>query len=69
VKRGLGPRTKRFVHELKDFVQAQDGRGAALAKFLKVPPSAVYNWWGGNRFPTLEQALGAIEWMRKEREP
>lgn len=69
MKRGLGPRTKRFLRELKAFVQAVDGRGAALAKFLGVPPSAVYNWWGGKRFPTLEQALGAIEWMRKEREP
>jgi transcriptional regulator with XRE-family HTH domain len=67
MKRGIGQRSRKFIRELKDFVQAQDGRGAALAKYLKVRPVTVYNWWSGKRFPTLEHALGAMEWMKQER--
>ena len=68
MKRGIGPRSRKFMRELKTFVQSKDGRGVELAKFLGIKPVVVYNWWGGKRFPTLEQALGAIEWLQKERD-
>jgi hypothetical protein len=67
MKRDIGPRTKRFVRDLKKFCQAEQGRGFALAAYLGIPSNKVYSWWSGERFPTTEQLLGAQEWLETER--
>jgi hypothetical protein len=75
VRRDIGPRSYKFLLELRAFCQAQDGRAARLAEYLGCKPAAVYNWWNiptteesqrgkQARFPTLEQALCIQEWRK-----
>ena len=68
-RRDIGPRSKAFLLELRAFCQAEDGRAARLAEYLGCKPAAVYNWWSLKRFPTLEQALGAQEWLATLNDP
>jgi uncharacterized protein YjcR len=58
------PRTIAFKAELQDFCAAELGRCKELANYLGIKPNAVSNWWRPDRWPSTEQMLGAMEWMR-----
>jgi len=57
---------KAFRERLKAWCQAEEGRASQLAKGVGVSRPVVSFWTTGRRYPTLEQALGVIKYLRAQ---
>ncbi|HTD15320.1 MAG TPA: helix-turn-helix transcriptional regulator [Chthoniobacterales bacterium] len=63
----MPPRTQTLLKELKTWCDQKHGRQVEVARYLKLPPQAINNWFGKRSEPTGEQVLAIQEFLRKQK--